>query len=344
MDIIQFSDIPGIGTTRAVGLQILALAIAIDLLRETLKLVRGAHADFIDVVIRGLAASILIAAIPSLSVMLSRGVTSVSNVLTDQSTGKLDAAFTGALTSFSCENPEQQAALSNAGLSTAGFVPVVGEALNYFRTLATLVEFTVSPAGLVLLGARLAVYGVLILKFFVIDVLWPIMFALTVYLGVIAIPITFLKEMGGLVQYARRVVSVALWPVVFSFLMTLITATFPRVLERVASGNVSMRCRFLLDAAAIGGAPAPTGGGIVDAMKFVAICLGIGFMLLKTPAICAAMVGAGDPSHGLGGTVGSLLAGLAGSGAKAGATAVGGVVGGPAGAAAAAKATSAGKG
>ena len=83
MDIIQFNDIPGIGTTRAVGLEILALAVAIDLLRETLKLVRGVHADFIDVVVRAIAACVLIAAIPALSVTLSRGVTSLSNVLTE---------------------------------------------------------------------------------------------------------------------------------------------------------------------------------------------------------------------------------------------------------------------
>ena len=345
MDIIQFNDIPGIGTTRGVGLEILALAVAIDLLRETLKLVRGVHADFIDVVIRAIAACVLIAAIPALSVTLSRGVTSLSNVLTDQSMGKIDQAFTGALTAFSCESPEQQAALAAAGVSDAqtpaSDVPIVGEALNYFRTAANLLEFSFSPAGIVLLIARIAVYAVLILKFFVIDVLWPMMFSLTVYLGVIAIPVTFLKEMGGLAQYARRVVSVALWPVVFAFLMALITATFPKVLERVATGNVSMRCQFLMANAAAGGVPTPTGGGIVDAMKFVAICIGIGFMLLKTPAICAAMVGTGDPGHGLGGTVGGLFTGLAGSGGKAGATAVGGAVGGPAGAA---KATSAGKG
>jgi len=277
-------------------------------------------------VIRGVAATLAIIAVPWTSMFISQGVTAVSSAILADSQGNLDKAISGAMQAFSCESESQKATLAAVGMGdsvdaakSAGDNGFFGETWQFYKSAIMKLQFMLSPAGVVLFLARLAGYLLIVLKFVILDVLWPIMFTVVVYLGVITIPITFLKEMGGLAQYARQVAAIAMWPIVFAFLVSLVAATFPETLKRVSSGQPAAYCRVLITIAAAKGADVspqdnPVTGpisGLLDAMKFLAICIGIGFMLLKTPAICAAMVGVQDPSHGFIGWAGSVASSVA---------------------------------
>jgi len=294
-------DLDAVGTTwmsltQQLGLELLGLVVTIDLLRETLKLVRGVHAEFGDVVVRGVVAAAFIAAIPTLSTGLARAVTAVSNAVNAGEVNSFEMALKGAMSEFTCSTGEQKA-------SSGGVLDAVSHGL-------AAVEFAFSTPGIVVrIGAIFAV-GVVVLKFFMMDVLWPIMFSVTVYLGVLSIPVTFMKEMGGLLQFAKQVLAIALWPIVFALMRGLMVASFPSLMARVAHGHQSWGCQ-ILQAQSVGDAAtsmlSSSGGMFKDILKFMAVCLGMGFMLLKTPAICAGIMGTGDPAQGLTGTLGRVV-------------------------------------
>lgn len=318
--IIAFNEIPGIGGTTAIGLKILAFMMLVDVCRETFNFIRGAQADFVGVLGRGLVSAALISLIPVASIFISQAVLGISDQLFAQGkTTLMTQSFRAAMKNFRCED--------------VGLTQIF------------------SATGLMLCLSQFVLYVSMIIKFFVIDVLWPLMFSLTVYLGVLTIPVTFLRELGGLANYLRHVISVALWPVVFAFLTVLMSVTFPKTLAQVSSGEVTIECKALIDASGDEGAAAATNGsspssmpssgsassplngstdaGAIVVLKYLALCLGFVFLTWKTPMIAGMAVGETSP-EGITGQMSSLSARVAGgalSPARAGANSAGKAVG-----------------
>lgn len=290
---MNFGEIPVLGGTVSIGLKILTIAVLIDLAREAARFARGLSADFVDVAIRAVVAAMAIAMIPWLSLTLSQSVLAISNQLFGEGrTALLNESFRAALRNFDCD---------------------VGT--GFFGGL----EILFSPEGLLLILAHAILYAALLVKLVMIDVLWPIVFTLTVYLGVISIPVTFLKELGGLSHYIKGVISVALWPVVFSFLMVLVAAIFPKTIEAVANGKGTIVCEAILKPGTSSAAPSTTGsagasslvmpwkddsGPFELVLKFLAISLGLVVFMIKTPAIASMAVG--NPGQGITGALASV--------------------------------------
>lgn len=293
MNPARFTELPGIGQVRKLGIQILIVIVMIDLLRETLKLVRGQSADFVGVGIRGVVSVVVIAGLPQLSLAVASASLEISEWLFGKGQlALMERSFAVAHQSVDCQD-------------LSGW--------DVFYMLF-------SPAGMLWLLAQGLQIALLITKYFVIDVLWPIMFSLVVYLGVLSVPLTFFRELGGLEQYARNVLSVAMWPVVYAFVMILVASMFPNILGDVAKGKAAMSCSAA--PALASSSPALSSSeerkvGVMTAtvnaaaeagkllMKFLALTLGVIFLTLKTPLLASMMVGVQDP-QGIGGQLSSL--------------------------------------
>jgi len=327
MDPNSIMDLSGsalFGETQKLGLKLLSLMVMIDVAREAWKLVRGVHTDFVAIAGRAAIAAFVVVTIPHAAVGLANAMTGVSEALFSQ--GRVDLmkkAFGSALREFDCSPPRPLGGVAEAldKVPTAAkvMVPVLGAASAAVDTVNAL-SFFLSPSGMLLIIGQLIVYATLVVKYFVLDIMWPTMFAITVYMGVITVPITFAKEMGGLAHYARNVMAVALWPVVFSFLMILVTGAFPQLLTDVGNGEISKACMELA-------APSDKAGSansIMDILQFLALCIGVIYLMLQTPRIAAMAVGAGGEAASMGG----MLAGVAGlSALKQAGSAVGKAVG-----------------
>jgi hypothetical protein len=290
--IVSFTEVPGLGDTIAVGGKILLLILTIDLIRETTKMLRGTSADFVGVLVRGVAAATIIAVIPWASLQIADIVLGISKHLFEKgNVAMLDDSFKAAFGNFTCD--------------VSGW-----EAIGLFF----------SKAGLLLLLAQAVLLVVLVMKMFIIDVMWPIMFCLVVYLGVITVPLSAMTELGGLWHYVRRVLAVAMWPITFGFLMVLIAATFPKTIEAVASKSVKVSCESIEGTAEAAGEHGGFAKGrkmavhaaVADdkktddfkgLMKYLAMCLGVVLLTWKTPQISSMMLG----QDGSGGIAGDLV-------------------------------------
>jgi len=299
-----------------IGLELLAVMVMVNILIEALKMVRGVPSDFVEVAVRGAIAGFVIMAVPEMATGLASLVSLISAKITSNGAGltqdaqmdALSAALKGALVKFSCRPaPETNAAMVAASQVTSsndGMWAGISGAM-------TAISFLMSPAGIITILGTIFVYAVIIVKFFMLDVLWPIMFSITVFMGVITIPVTFLRELGGLAHYAKQVIAVALWPVVFAVLVGMVQASFPGILRDMASSTALSFCQAMAspDANSLQNFGGAVMTGYMGVLKFLAVCLGVLFMLIKTPGICGAMMGTGDAAQGIAGFAGGLMTG-----------------------------------
>ena len=69
--------------------------------------------------------------------------------------------------------------------------------------------------------ARVAVFGMLVVKLVLIDIVWQLFFALSVLLGPLVIPLTLAFGGDGVKTWLRTLIELMLWPIIYSLLMLL---------------------------------------------------------------------------------------------------------------------------
>ena len=200
---IDFTVMPeGMGILKSLGTVILTSALGILLLIEFYKLIMHGNPDFITPIVKIGIGIFLINVIPSLGGELSGLVNTISVKMLKDDVLKIAADA------------------MSAAMRSSVDLGMLEKANN-----------VISPTTWTFLLVWLTMYGILIIKVVMIDILCPIMLALVIFGGYISIPIGMYPGTGTLKGWIMNVVEVSMWPVVFTVLTTLLFATFQGQLQ-----------------------------------------------------------------------------------------------------------------
>jgi hypothetical protein len=312
--LVRYQDIPGIELLHGIGQKVLGLALLAYVLVESFKLVRGGKPDFAGPIMRVAVGFIVVSAIPWIGTLLATTSLSVAGSMMEESTLTLFGRAIGtALESTTCDE---------TGISA---------------TLGLLFSFK----GWISILSSVVYIAMYLAKFLVIDVLFPVCFGLVLFLGVLSVPISVFPGTSTLSGWAKNLIEVSLWPIIFQFLVAMLAATFPMTIAAMADGHVVLDCGSGgLDTAGAGGGVVGASGlagqptGFVAVLQFLSICVAYIIMLLFTPFI-SAIVMRSAPVSVMGGIMAAKAGALVGmvvtkAGAAAGGLATAGAGGGSA--------------
>jgi hypothetical protein len=280
LSIIRYSELPGIEMLQDFGGNLLALGFVVGLAIECYRVMRGGRVDLYGPATRCLAGFLLLKYLPLLGAELFDMVSTLSSAVGDESKLKLFGESIGV-------------AMGKTKCNTSGLVATM-------RLL-----FTVQ-GWLAMLSSVLYV-AMFVVKFLVIDIMWPILFGIVVCLGVLSVPIGLFPGMNTVRGWFRNLVEISVWPLVFQLLVAMLATTFPKLIASMSGGEVGFDCGAAVVAASDVAVTTASLGAVstnsyIATLQFMAICCGYVVLLLFTPFLCA-MVVRGAPVSVVGGII-----------------------------------------
>jgi hypothetical protein len=260
--LIQYRNLPGLSELQALGAEVLGLALLLALAVEMYHLLVRGSCDFITPILRIGLAFAVIQNIEGLGRFLGGTAERIGQSMCKASEAELFAEAFKHAVSQAYDQSAWEAALS----------------MNLFSVKTALLLFA---CGLYL--------AMMLIKLLVVDVLWPICFGLTLVLGVLAVPLGLIPG-GSARGWFRTLVEVALWPVVFQFLVAMMVGSFGGLLQQViALDGLSLFSQgiSLGDASA---AAEKLSQGVFVVVRFWALCAGYCLLGLGTPAVSAILM------------------------------------------------------
>lgn len=221
-----FGQIRAFDSLTELGLVFVSLFSLIDGLREVVKLLMRQSTNFLAVLFRAVIAAVTIVCIPWLATTLAELVLAIANALLKE------AVIDGFISSF------EMAITGGGACPDADWTDYITALFN--------------PSAWLWILAPFLTVGAMLLKLIIVDVAWPVFFALEVYFGLLSIPLTYLQGDGGVKSYAQRVLSVAVWPIVYAFILVLMAAMFRQTISDASRYNVlQRRCEATVQTASI---------------------------------------------------------------------------------------------
>ena len=282
-DLIRFLyvQIPGVVLLQRLGTTVLTIAFFILIGRELYRLAVQGRCDVLTPIIRVGFGFAMLRLLPSIG-----------------------ATAAGVADGLGSEMADVNALI----LFREAYAHAVGHTAEY-STTQMLASFFSPKAWISILSVFLYLI-MMVTKFFVIDVLWPVYFGLVLALGAVAIPIGILPGFT-VTGWFKNLFEVSLWPIIFQLLLGLMVGSFAGLLAEVRT----------LDLAEVFVAPialgVPSAGvampGLVVLLKWWALCGAYIFLSLLTPFI-AMMVTRSTPAGVLAGVVAAKVASMAMSG------------------------------
>lgn len=305
MDLVKI-DTSMLAPFMSMGRAILGLAFALWILREAFELATKGRCDFARPLIRVAFAYALLSALPSIGAWAA------------------GAAAQGATTMFAAnESRLFVAAYEHAVANQIGPAAEPGSTMEILGAVSSL--FTIR--GMVNQLSMLVYLGMQASKLVVLHVLWPVCLSLVVVGGTIAVPLGAIPGSKGIEGWIKNLVEVALWPLVFNLVLSLMVASLAGLLRQVQTIDFAT----LFD-------PVEGGQAVLVATRWWALCFAYCLLVWFTPIVSALLVRSA-PVAVLGGLVaaqmirvGSMIAtGAASAGLGRFAGAAGGAVAGAAG-------------
>jgi hypothetical protein len=199
-----YSQVAGIATVQGIGSALLGLALAAWMLHELYRFLVAGQADFVTPILKVGGALLVLNAIVPLGDALSSGMRSLTDAVFDKNMAELASkAWTAAF----------------EGVQDPGITDYL--------------EAFFSPVFWVMVLTELQLMAVVVIKVCVIDVLWPVMFAIVLFTGVLAVPIGLFPGVNTARGWAMNLVEIAIWPLVFQMVTTLLLACFSGQLARM---------------------------------------------------------------------------------------------------------------
>jgi len=204
----SYSEIAGFATLRSLGTSLLWTALGAWMVVELYRLYMNGRADFFTPIIKIAAAVAIINALPGLGDVLASSMNAMADMMFEKNVQQLAAkAWT---TAFKSADP--------------GLIDTI--------------KAIFSPVAWICLLTYLQLVGIMIIKFAVIDVIWPVMMGLVVFSGLLAVPIGVFPGVNSFKGWVLNVVEVSIWPLVFQLVTTLLLGCFSGQLERLAALDV----------------------------------------------------------------------------------------------------------
>lgn len=272
--LIRYEDIPGIDLLQTLGERILAVAFLAYVVVLTYKILNGQKVDWALPLVRVGAGFAILESIPAIGDWILSVVLPLATTMGDESSlAMFGRAVATAIETTKCDESWWSASF---GLMFS------------FKGWITLLSSVV----------YLLMY---LVKFIVIDILWAVFFGLTLFLGVVAVPLGVMPGIETLRGWVTNLIEVSLWPLVFQFQVALLAGSFPAIIGAMAGGRVVTDCT--------GAAADLQSSGVISDLKFLAICCAYIVLLLFTPFLSAMIVRAA-PVGIIGGIVAAKTAGL----------------------------------
>ena len=254
---VQYQNLPALDILRATANWILGLALPLWLGIELSKLRHSPSCDLLTPILRIGFATAVVNSIPWIGALLTEIGQVISTSMFERSSVELlERSFQNAIGSIG-----EQSTLESL-TSIFSFKTILALASSSFYVL------------------------LIITKYLIIDILQPLAFGLVLFLGILAVPISSLPGLGSLSGWARSLIEIALWPVVFQLLVGLLAATFPVLISEFADLNI----QEVMDDAILQANDGPhlhTDTGLLTLMKFYALSLGYVCLTLATPLVAA---------------------------------------------------------
>jgi hypothetical protein len=248
---------------QTLGEAILGIVALILCARESFNLVRGHASDFQGVLVRVTISAIMLAAVPQVAATVGGWALGINASLTGHSINILEQALRNGLTSLRCDN------------------------IQWYDLVMLF-----SIRGVVLIFGLVVFLAFMVVKIAIIDVGWKIMFAVVCLQAPLTLPLTAIEELGGLGHYWRNFIGIALWPVMFGIIASLVTAAFPETLSDIAGRKAGFEC--LPPASMDSGTVTQIGSDIVGWIKFVGIVFTLLVLTWHVPQLSAMVVGGGS--------------------------------------------------
>jgi hypothetical protein len=281
--LLRVAELPGFGTLQHLGTRLFLVALLVWLLIELYRAIHGQAYDFVTPVMRVGLGVLLLQSLDALGAGLLTASTSLASAVADESKTAL------------------------FGQAMAHALGSMGE-----QSWLTSIQNLFSLKGWMAMGAFGLYSGMLLAKFLVIDILFPLVFGLVLVLGTLAVPLSVFPGLGSLGGWFRNLVEVALWPVVFQVLVALMVGAFGAALENAS--RVDFQAVFE-SARTLGETDAPESALLV-AFRFWALCIAYTLLCLLTPLLAAKITRA-TPVSVLGGIVAAKAVALTMAGAQA---------------------------
>lgn len=199
-----YSQVAGIATVQNLGSALLGLALAAWMLYELYRFLVAGQADFMTPILKVGGAILVLQAIVPIGDLLSSGMRELSDRVFDQNVAELATrAWTAAF-----EGVEDRGVMDK-------------------------IEALFTPTFWMMAATNLELMAVVVIKVCIIDVLWPVMLALVLFAGVLTVPIGIFPGVNSAKGWFMNVVEVAIWPLVFQLVTTLLFACFAGQLARM---------------------------------------------------------------------------------------------------------------
>jgi hypothetical protein len=270
--LIQYHALPGLAYLQSLGSRVLSLALVLWLLVEMYRLLTRGSCDFVTPIVKiGIAIAVV------------QSIAGIGSALGSTAEGIGQSMFKA----------------SELELFGKAFSHAVGQVYDQsaWETVASFNIFSLKAA--LLLFACGLYLAMMVIKLLVIDVLWPICFGLVLVLGVLAVPLGVLPGSSAR-GWFRTLVEVALWPVIFQFMVAMMVGSFSGLLQQVVSMDVMSVFNQGVSIGAAADAAQKLSQGVLVLVKFWAMCVGYCLLGLATPVVAGMVM----RSHPVGAAIG----------------------------------------
>ncbi len=198
LPLLQFDNLPVLVALRGVGLKFLAVSLVAWLVCEVFRLRQGA-CDFVSPIVRVGIATVALTMLPT----WGNGLYQLALHLSDGIGADIhQEVFTRAIAKAA---------------ESAASSKIIGTGLGY-----------VFCAFLVCLTA---------VKMFIVDLLFPCMFAIVLIMGLVGIPIGIFPGINSVGGWIRSLIEISLWPVCYQLVVATLTSLWKGMLDQVAAAD-----------------------------------------------------------------------------------------------------------
>lgn len=193
----SFNQVKGLGALQNFGTQLISAALIILVMIEMYKLITRGQADFLTPIVKVGLALLVLNYLPLVASLAASTVSFVSDKMFNEQLNVLMADAWAA---------------TFKGVSDPGVIDAV--------------KMLVSPTAWLCLLTFLGLVSILVIKLLIINVIWPVVLGLIVFSGLISIPIGVMPGMKSFKGWCVNVVEIAVWPIVFQILISLLIGSF----------------------------------------------------------------------------------------------------------------------
>lgn len=258
--------LPAFEMLSSVGLKVLALAFVVRVTIDAAAVLRGGGADWVSTIGKTAFTAILLANISYIGAWIEGVSAAMQAAFFDEAYfDSFASAYGATMDSLDCGSS------SITGLMTGNIYSFLIWGVTGLVTMAMFV-----------------------LKLLVIDVAYPIVFGLVLIGGSISVPLGLFPGMDTTVGWIKNVLEVALWPVVFSILTSLILSMFGSTLNDIVANAGQFGCESFANAAEAAGEPNGMGQDVVTGsflfIKWITLCLAYCICVVMTPRLASLLM------------------------------------------------------